>query len=284
MPEIKIFTTIEQMHQYCRMQRKKGLSIGFVPTMGALHTGHVQLVEQSVEENDITVCSIFVNPIQFNNPADLEKYPRTFESDVAMLESASCDAVFYPENQEMYPEKPGNVYDFGLLEQVMEGRFRKGHFNGVAIVVKKLLEIVVPHRAYFGEKDYQQLAIINKLVENEKIPVEIVPCPTVREDDGLAMSSRNKRLNVAQRRQAPLIYNTLVKAKEMYKTKRVDEVIDYVSKAIGANPEMKLEYFEISDTQTLQPVRENKPDKPVVACIAVYMGPVRLIDNMLFNL
>lgn len=284
MQEIKIFSAIEQMHQFCQIQRKKALSIGFVPTMGALHKGHIKLVEQSVNENDVTVCSIFVNPIQFNNPSDLEKYPRTFESDLSMLQGASCSAIFYPATEEMYPEKPGNVYDFGFLEQVMEGRFRKGHFNGVAIVVKKLLEIVVPHRAYFGEKDFQQLAVVKKLVEDEKIPVEIVSCPTVREEDGLAMSSRNKRLNALQRHQAPLIYKTLLEAKELYRTKPVEEVIEYVTQVIGENPEMELEYFEVSDTRTLQPVRENKPDEPVVACIAVYLGQVRLIDNVLFNL
>ncbi len=281
---MEIIRTISQMQAYSRAARKSGKSIGFVPTMGALHNGHLMLVEQAMAENDIGICSIFVNPIQFNNPKDLEKYPRTFEKDIALLESLGCDVVFYPEVEEMYPEPVTQTYDFGLLDKVMEGRYRSGHFNGVAIVVKKLFDIVLPHKAYFGEKDFQQLAVIKALVKIESMNIAIVACPIVRETDGLAMSSRNVRLTDSQRSEAPLIFQTLVKASGLYKTEKVETVIEKVAHTINANPEMELEYFEISHPETLAPIRGNKPDTPVVACIAVYMGPVRLIDNMIFNL
>lgn len=281
---MKVIRTLKQMHDYSVAARKAGKSIGFVPTMGALHNGHLMLVEKALAENDLGVCSIFVNPIQFNNPRDLEKYPRTFEKDSAMLEAIGCNVIFYPDVEEMYPEPVTHTYDFGLLDKVMEGRYRAGHFNGVAIVVKKLFDIVIPHKAYFGEKDYQQLAVIKALVKTESIDIDIIPCPIVRETDGLAMSSRNVRLTPAQRREAPLIYQTLIKASELYKTQSVETVMEWVAQSINANPEMKLEYFEISATDTLIPVRENKPHGPVVACIAVFMGQIRLIDNMIFNL
>lgn len=259
--------------------------IGFVPTMGALHQGHLELVARALEENDRVVCSIFVNPIQFNNPNDLKKYPRTFEQDAALLEAMGCHVLFYPSTSEMYPEPETRVYDFGLLDKVMEGRYRQGHFNGVAIVVKKLFDIVMPHRAYFGEKDFQQLAIIKALVKMEQTDIEIVPCAIVREPDGLAMSSRNVRLNADQRIHAPLIYQTLLKARQMYTTSSsLEEVKKEVEKVVEQNPFMELEYFEISDTESLAPIRMPKPPKPVVACIAVNMGEVRLIDNMIFNL
>lgn len=281
---MEIIRTISQMQAYSRAARKSGKSIGFVPTMGALHNGHLMLVEQAMAENDIGICSIFVNPIQFNNPKDLEKYPRTFEKDIALLESLGCDVVFYPEVEEMYPEPVTQTYDFGLLDKVMEGRYRSGHFNGVAIVVKKLFDVVLPHKAYFGEKDFQQLAVIKALVKIESMNIAIVACPIVRETDGLAMSSRNVRLTDSQRSEAPLIFQTLVKASGLYKTEKVETVIEKVAHTINANPEMELEYFEISHPETLAPIRGIKPDTPVVACIAVYMGPVRLIDNMIFNL
>ncbi len=272
------------MHSFSEAAGKAGKSIGFVPTMGALHNGHLMLVEQALAENDLVVCSIFVNPIQFNNPADLEKYPRTFEKDSTLLEAIGCDVVFYPDVAEMYPEPVTHTYDFGLLDKVMEGRYRAGHFNGVAIVVKKLFDIVRPHKAYFGEKDFQQLAVIKALVKMEAMDIRIVPCPIVRETDGLAMSSRNVRLSAAQRKEAPLIYQTLIKASELCKTQSVERVIDQVTRIINANPEMELEYFEISNPETLVPVRDNNPNGRVVACIAVFMGQVRLIDNMIFNL
>ncbi|TVQ12557.1 MAG: pantoate--beta-alanine ligase [Bacteroidetes bacterium] len=281
---MKVIRTISQMQALSLAARKTGKSIGFVPTMGALHSGHLHLVERALAENDIVVCSIFVNPIQFTNPGDLEKYPRTFGKDSVLLEAIGCDVVFYPDVAEMYPEPVTHTYDFGMLEKVMEGLYRAGHFNGVAIVVKKLFDIVLPHKAYFGEKDYQQLAVIQSLVKLESMDIEIIPCPIVREPDGLAMSSRNARLTPEQRKAAPFIFETLVKAAQLYKSRSVELVIDTVCESIAANPDMELEYFEISDTETLAPIRGEKPHRPVVACIAVYMGQVRLIDNMIFNL
>jgi len=280
---MQVTRTIKQMQLFSKREREEGKTIGFVPTMGALHKGHINLVKKALEENDTVVVSIFVNPAQFNNASDLEKYPRTWENDFSMLKQAGCNCVFHPDVDEMYPEPVTHVYNFGHLDKVMEGKFRPGHFNGVAIVVKKLLDIVLPHKAYFGQKDYQQLAIINAMVKTEKLPVDIIPCPTMREEDGLAMSSRNIRLNAKQRAEAPHIFNTLNQATIWYNEMTIDELIKKVETTINENTEMKLEYFEISDTETLVPVRKKTPDKPVVACIAVYMGDVRLIDNIVFN-
>ncbi len=281
---MKIINTIQEMQAFSSFQRKKGENLGFVPTMGALHKGHLELVKKAVKENDVVVCSIFVNPIQFNNPDDLKKYPRTFEKDLALLKDQGCDVIFYPSVEEMYPGPVTKIYNFGNLEKVMEGKYRPGHFNGVAVVVKKLFDIVMPHRSYFGEKDFQQLAIIKALVKIENMDVEIVPCPIVREDDGLAMSSRNVRLSQEQRNHAPHIYETLVKARNMFPVYSISEVKRMVAAAIEKEPFMELEYFEISDTETLEPIMENIPGKPVIGCIAVHMGNVRLIDNMVFNL
>lgn len=272
------------MQAFSSSHRKEGKKLGFVPTMGALHQGHLELVKQAVRENDIAVCSIFINPIQFNNPDDLKKYPRTFKRDSELLEKEGCHVIFHPTVEEMYPGPVEKGYDFGNLDKVMEGKFRQGHFNGVAVVVKKLFDMVMPHRAYFGEKDYQQLAIIKALVKMENLNVEIVPCSIVREDDGLAMSSRNVRLSPEQRHHAPRIYKTLAKARDLYPVSSVAEVKQEVINAINEEPLINLEYFEISDTETLEPITDKKPEKAVIACIAVHMGDVRLIDNMLFNL
>lgn len=271
------------MKKFSLSARKNGQRIGFVPTMGALHKGHLMLAQQAKQDNDLIVCSIFVNPIQFNNPLDLEKYPRNLERDSQLLRSIGCDVIFYPGVEEMYPQPETKVYDFGLLDKVMEGKYREGHFNGVAIVVKKLFDIVVPHKAYFGEKDFQQLAIIRNLVKQENIPVDIIPYPTVRESDGLAMSSRNMRLSDNQRRQAPKIYSTLKEAAIRSKDRSVEEVKEWVEKSINAHAEMKLEYFEIADPQTLMPITGALNQRPAVACIAVYMDQIRLIDNIIIN-
>ena len=271
------------MQSYSSFRRQGRKRLGFVPTMGALHRGHLELVKQAVRENDVVISSIFVNPIQFNNPDDLKRYPRTFESDSAMLEEEGCHAVFYPSVDEMYPGPVTKVYDFGNLDKVMEGRYRQGHFNGVAVVVKKLFDIVRPHRAYFGEKDFQQLAIIKALVKMENLDVEIIPCPIVREDDGLAMSSRNVRLSPDHRKHAPRIYETLLKAQSMYPNSSIAEVKEEVIRSIDEDPYMKLEYFEISDTRTLEPLTEKPRGKSAIGCIAVHLGDVRLIDNMIFN-
>ncbi len=282
---MKTFQTRAALNEWLLRQKSINKIIGFVPTMGALHNGHLSLIRQAKKENDLVVCSIFVNPIQFNKPEDLKKYPRTLETDLEMLSEQACDAVFYPSEKEMYPEPEKVVYDFGMLDKVMEGRYRRGHFNGVAIVVKRLFDIVQPHRAYFGNKDFQQLQIIKAMVKMESLDVEIVPCPTVREPDGLAMSSRNVRLNREQRRDASLIHTALKMAKALYTTHEVLQVKQRVTEKINASPHLEVEYFEIVWADTLLPVIEKGARREmVVGCIAVCAGEIRLIDNMAFNL
>jgi pantoate--beta-alanine ligase len=274
---LKHFPNISEVKAF--LKAHEGIGSGFVPTMGALHKGHLELVKRARRENVLATCSIFVNPIQFNNPEDLKKYPRTLEEDLRLLESAGCDMVFVPTVGEMYPEPVTKKYDFGLLEQVMEGKSRPGHFNGVAVVVKKLFEIMEPDKAYFGEKDYQQLRIIQALVGMESLPVQIVPCPTIREGDGLAMSSRNRRLTEAERRVAPEIFNALKAVKEQAGQVPAAELKQWASDRISGFG-MVIDYFEIAEAETLQPVDEWKPGVPVRAFVACFLGNVRLIDNM----
>lgn len=267
-----------------RRQRQSGASIGFVPTMGALHEGHLELLRRARSENDFVVCSIFVNPIQFNNKEDLEKYPRTIDSDLEKLRSTGCDLVFLPSINEIYPDEPQEEYDFGLLERVLEGKFRPGHFKGVAIVVRRLFDITSPDKAYFGEKDFQQLQIIRKLVEMENIPVEIVACPIVREPDGLAMSSRNTRLNKEARKVAPLIFQVLNLAAMKIPRLSPKEVEEFVVKSFEERNEFTLEYFSIVRMDDLTPVESWSDSPGIIACIAVHLNGVRLIDNIiLFN-
>ncbi len=281
---MKRFQTRALISEWVRHQKATGKMIGFVPTMGALHEGHVSLVEQAKQENNLVVCSIFVNPIQFNKPEDLKKYPRTLDADLEKLGKAGCDAVFFPTEKEMYPEPETTVYDFGMLDKVMEGRYREGHFNGVAVVVKKLFDTIQPHRAYFGEKDFQQLQIIKAMVRIESMDVEIISCPTVRESDGLAMSSRNIRLTEDQRRDAALIHTALKMGKERFQTHNINDIRQFVINYVNASPHLEVEYFEIVRADTLMPVApEGDKDVKVVGCIAVYAGKVRLIDNMAFN-
>jgi pantoate--beta-alanine ligase len=277
---MKVFSTIREVRSWLADHRKRGKSVGFVPTMGALHRGHLALVRRSREENDMATCSIFVNPIQFNNPEDLEKYPRTVESDLELLEKTGCDMVFMPSVDEMYPEPVSHEYDFGDLGKVMEGKFRPGHFNGVAIVVKKLFDIIQPDKAYFGEKDFQQLRVIEALVRMENMPVSIVPYPIVRESDGLAMSSRNIRLSREQRAVAPEIYQTLLRANDLAGKIPVAEVKEFAIARL-AYKGFRPEYFEIVDSQTLSPVNVWDGTQEVRACVAVHLGKVRLIDNMI---
>lgn len=279
---MKIFNKITDTKRFVRDAKDKGLSVGFVPTMGALHRGHLSLMEKAKAENDILAVSIFVNPLQFNNPEDLEKYPRDFEKDRKLLEETGCDLLFYPDAEEMYPEPVSTQYDFGDLEKVMEGPMRPGHFNGVAIVVKKLFEIIEPDRAYFGEKDFQQLAIIQKLVKMENLPVTIVPCPIVREGDGLAMSSRNERLTAGQRQMAPFIHQTLKEAVKKSRFMTPDEIRFFVKNRFKDQPEFKLEYFELSDDKELQPVSTWNDASGIIGFVACWLGNVRLIDNMRF--
>lgn len=280
---MQVLEKIKDTKDFLQAKKQEGKSIGFVPTMGALHEGHLSLMEYAKDENDLVVVSVFVNPAQFNNPEDLKKYPRDLKGDLRKMEKIGIDMVFSPPVDEMYPDKEiKKTYDFGDLDKIMEGKYRPGHFNGVALVVHKLFEIISPDRAYFGEKDFQQLAVIKKLVEQENLPVEVIGCPIMRENDGLAMSSRNKRLSDEKREVAPVLYQTLKKAFEMKQEKTVDEVKRFVEQEISKTNGMKLEYFEIADSKTLTPVREWRQSESPRAFIAAYLGNVRLIDNMAF--
>lgn len=252
---------------------------GFVPTMGALHAGHISLVERCLKENAVTVASIFVNPTQFDNRNDLINYPRTLSADIKCLEAAGCDFLFVPSEHEMYPEADTRVFDFGQLDKVMEGAYRPGHFTGVAQVVSKLFDMVQPAKAYFGEKDFQQLAIIRRMAKMMDYPIQITGCPVVREADGLAMSSRNVRLTPQQRQNAPAIAKTLFESKEKITSMPVDRLKKWVVAQIDSNPELQTEYFDIVDRDTLQSATQYEPHA-LQGCIAVYAGSVRLIDNI----
>lgn len=279
---MQIFNEIGALRAFLAQKKSSNYSIGFVPTMGALHQGHLALIKASKKENDLTVCSIFVNPTQFNNPSDLEKYPRTLEKDIAMLESEHCDVLFCPTPAEMYPNQASIRLSFGDLETVMEGKFRPGHFSGVALVVSKLLHIVEPTRAYFGQKDFQQLKIVEQLVKDLNFNVGIKSIPIYREPDGLAMSSRNMRLNQSQREAAIIFYKTLLFAKEqLLKGFDFATIRKQAQAMVEQQPEVKLEYLELADASNLkllQHVTEN-----AVLLIAGYVGEIRLIDNLLMN-
>ncbi len=257
--------------------------IGLVPTMGALHQGHLSLVNKATAENKSVVVSIFVNPTQFNDPNDLKRYPRNLEADLKMLEPSGCDIVFAPEVEDMYPEPDTRKFDFGSLETVMEGKHRPGHFNGVAQVVSKLFDIVLPDKAYFGLKDFQQLVVIKSMVKQLNLPVEIVSCPIIREKNGLAMSSRNELLNAEERENASVIFKTLTEAKKQYGSKPVKELREWIAEEINNNPFLTVEYIEIVDDKTLQPVESRNNEGTKVACAAVHCEKVRLIDNIVLN-
>lgn len=277
---MKIVNSIKELRGYLADEKQNNKRIGLVPTMGALHDGHLSLVKRCVEENDVCVVSVFVNPTQFNDKHDLETYPRTLDKDCELLESAQCDYVFAPSVEEMYPEPDTRTFDFGTVSQVMEGARRPGHFNGVAQIVSKLFYAVEPDNAYFGEKDFQQIAVIRAMVKQLDIPVAIQACPILREADGLALSSRNTRLTPEQRQKAPLIARTLKESITFAAGKSVQETIDYVVNTINSDPVMRVEYYEIVDGNTLEAIQEwTETDYPV-GCITVYCGEVRLIDNI----
>jgi pantoate--beta-alanine ligase len=291
-----IFDSIQQLKNHLNSIKNQGKTIGFVPTMGALHQGHISLINAAKADCDVVVCSIFVNPTQFNDLNDLAKYPRTFNADSQLLANAGCDFIFAPEVAEMYSSEEltlkkhkiedkswtnGKSVDFGALEKVMEGAHRPGHFNGVAQVVSKLFRIVEPDKAYFGQKDFQQLAIIRSMVKQLEMPIEIIACPIMREPNGLAMSSRNERLTKEEREEATVISRILYKIKELYSSMTVSELKAFAEQEIKANPQMELEYVEIADAETLQPVSDFKQNKSAVVCIALKLGAVRLIDNVL---
>ena len=277
---MQIFETIRLVQQQITAYKKAGKTIGFVPTMGALHEGHLALMRQAKSGNDILVVSIFVNPIQFNNPADLEKYPRTLEKDKAMLREIECDVLFAPDVSEMYPQPDNTTYHFGKLATVMEGAFRPGHFNGVAVVVRKLFEILTPDKAYFGEKDFQQLAIIQSLVMQFDIPVQIIPCSIIREKDGLAMSSRNIRLSKDERAVAPKIYEILKKSVSLRKVLSPFEMEQYASKELQKIELFDLEYVTIADDIGLQTFAHWNDVSGARIFVALQLGKVRLIDNV----
>lgn len=280
---MKIANKIDELKRYLAEERQYNKKIGFVPTMGALHDGHLSLVRRCVAENDVCVVSIFVNPTQFNDKTDLATYPRTPDKDCALLEQEGCDYVFAPTEAEMYPEPDTRTFDFGTVSAVMEGARRPGHFNGVAQIVSKLFYAVEPENAYFGEKDFQQIAVIRAMVKQLGLPVVINACPILREADGLALSSRNVRLTPEQRREAPLIARTLKESVALAAEKSVQEVVDYVVNTINANPTMRVEYYEIVDGHTLETVKSWSDADYIVGCVTVYCGEVRLIDNIRYK-
>lgn len=279
---MQLHKTITSLRQTLDNQRKANQSIGFVPTMGALHDGHMALIDACKAENDLAVCSIFVNPTQFNNPDDLARYPHTLEADCQLLEAAGCDLVFAPSVDEMYPTSPVLKLNFGELETVLEGAFRPGHFNGVGIVVSKLFNIIQPDRAYFGQKDLQQVAVVKRLIRDLGFPLELVRMPIVREEDGLAMSSRNRNLSAEERREAPALNRALLQAQEIL---RNDGTLltakTAVTEYLQNHPGFRLEYFEITNADTLQPVEQLQAPGATALCIAAHLGKTRLIDNLI---
>lgn len=280
---MNIIRTVAELRSTVQALRDKGLTIGFVPTMGALHDGHMSLVKRSLDDCDATVVSVFVNPTQFNNPNDLTTYPRTEEADCRLLEQAGVDIAFVPSVQEVYPEPDTRVFDLGPVAEVMEGAMRPGHFNGVAQVVSRLFDMVQPDRAYFGEKDFQQIAVLRRMAQLIDSKVEIVDCPICRHDDGLAMSSRNMRLSAHQRSVAPAIYAALSKAPQLAQTHSVEQLRQAVIDEINSRPELEVEYFEIADADTLQPITDWQQARRAIGCITVHCGDVRLIDNIMIK-
>lgn len=275
--------TKKELHKELNDLRKRGGTVGLVPTMGALHQGHLSLIEKAVSENKTVIVTIFVNPTQFNDKNDLKHYPRNLKADLELLKKSGCNLVFAPETNEIYPEPDTRTFDFGLLDKVMEGKHRKGHFNGVAQIVSTLFELTDPDKAYFGLKDYQQLVIIKKLVKMLNLEVEIVPCPIIREPGGLAMSSRNELLSPKERKNASVIYKTLSEANNQIGKKSVKELINWVINKINSNPFLTVDYFEIVNDDNLQPVNSWSEDCKKIACIAAFCGKVRLIDNYVLN-
>ena len=280
---MKVIHTIKDLQAELSVLKAQGKKVGLVPTMGALHAGHASLVKRSVNENEVTVVSVFVNPTQFNDKNDLVKYPRTLDADCKLLEACGATYTFAPSVEEMYPEPDTRQFCYAPLDTVMEGAFRPGHFNGVCQIVSKLFEAVKPHRAYFGEKDFQQLAIIHEMVRQMQFDLEIVGCPIVREEDGLALSSRNARLSAEERENALKISQTLFKSRTFVATHTVSETQKFVEDAIAAAPGLRLEYFEIVDGNTLQKVGNWDQTSYAVGCITVFCGDVRLIDNIKYK-
>ena len=280
-----VFKRVIDLQKYLKSLKDKGLDIGFAPTMGALHTGHTSLVEQAKKACDIAIASIFINPTQFNDAKDLDKYPRTPERDLELLAEAGCDVVFMPDVSEVYPHgnTPSVKYDFGKLERILEGEFRPGHFDGMAQVVSRLLDIVQPNHLFMGQKDFQQLAVITRLLELQKSKIELISCPIIREKDGLAMSSRNVRLTESDRPKAALIHQTLEEALEMVENYAPAEIARICRTKLKLEPRFKLEYFDIVDGRTLLPIHIFEDTDYAVALTAIWVGDVRLIDNVILK-
>lgn len=280
---MKVFKTIKTIQKELSGINKK-LQLGLVPTMGALHAGHLSIIERALKENDLVVVTIFVNPTQFDKEEDLLNYPNKTKRDLALLKEVNCDYVFMPSIDEMYNTNvKSETFDFEGLDKVMEGAFREGHFNGVGTIVKKLFEIIRPNAAYFGEKDFQQLQIIKKMVAIKKFDIKIIPCEIYREDNGLAMSSRNARLSPEHLQEAPLIYKTLQNSRVLFQNNDVETVKKMVKNEFDKSVDMELEYFEIADIETLIPVKYKSTGKKYRAFIGVYADNVRLIDNIAVN-
>lgn len=280
---MKIFTKVRDLTLEIDLLREQNKIIGFVPTMGALHEGHISLIKTCSEQNEITVVSIFVNPTQFNNANDLKNYPRNIEQDLSILRNTVTTILFLPDNDEMYPEKDERIFKFDNLENILEGAFRPGHFNGVAQIVSKLFNIVKPNNAYFGQKDYQQLTIIRKLVKQLKLNINVVACETLREPDGLAMSSRNVLLSKEYRAAAPKIYKYLKDSVLKLQNNSIAKIKQDVIENINSERLLKVEYFEIVNAETLTPVDSLDNNIQIIGCIAVFAGNIRLIDNIRYN-
>lgn len=279
--QLKIFSTKESLSKYLDELRNNGKSVGFVPTMGALHQGHLSLLAMAQQQTDVSVCSIFVNPTQFNDPKDLEKYPRPIESDIQKLEQAGCDILFNPDVNEMYAGNEQWHLELGELEGLLEGKFRPGHYQGVTQVVFKLFDIVEPDLAFFGQKDYQQVLVIQKMIDLLHLPVKIVMCPILRESDGLAMSSRNIHLSADDRQHALVLSGTLNWLKQNFDAVQITSLIKRCEDKIKAEPGVQLEYFEIADGESLH--KAGQDSKPIIALVAAKVGTTRLIDNMIIR-
>jgi len=281
---MEVFKEISTLREHLKTQRTEGKKIGLVPTMGALHEGHLTLVRSSIKENDITVCSVYVNPTQFNNQADLKNYPRELQKDIDLLKKEGCNVVFTPDDGVMYPDKASINISFGKLEEVMEGSFRPGHFNGVATIVSKLFNIVDPDKAYFGQKDLQQFLIIKQLVKGLSFPVELRCVDVVRESNGLAMSSRNLRLSQEDKKKSVILHQSLVNAKKSLSEGGAVQHVKSEATSFLDVDGVDLEYFEIVDGDTLREISNISEQKNVAICVAAFIGGVRLIDNIVFTL
>ena len=279
---MKTIYQLSEFQKYRENLDNKSQIIGFVPTMGALHVGHLSLIEKAKESSKNVIVSIFVNPSQFNDPEDLKKYPRTIDNDLELLMPLAPDAIFIPEVKAIYPEPDKRKFEFGNLENVMEGKHRPGHFNGVAQVVSRLFDIVMPHKAYFGQKDFQQLAIVKSMVQQLNYPIEIVSCPIIREINGLAMSSRNRLLTISNRKKAALLYEVLQEAKILFPSTSIEEISSSIREKFNENTNLELEYFEIVEKESLKSIKKMDSKADAVACIAAKINGIRLIDNLIF--